>query len=221
MYKTIIQAALATIMSLAVSLSANAGLIINEIFQNPSAVNDSDGEWFELFNNSLVDINIDGWTIKDDGSDSFVISNGGSLIVSAGGFLVLGSNSVLSENGGIAVDYEYAYGGPGMFLANGADELVLLDDLLIEVDRVNWTGAAPFPDPIGASMALTSTLLDNNLGSSWSTSTTALSGGDSATPGACNSDVGQNCTVEVPEPTSIAILGFGLLGLVFSRKKIS
>ena len=39
-------------------------LIINEIMQNPSAVSDSDGEWFEVLNIGDVSLNLNGWTIK-------------------------------------------------------------------------------------------------------------------------------------------------------------
>jgi len=219
MNKTIIKVALATILSLTFSLSANAGLIINEIFQNPSAVADAEGEWFELFNDGLVDIDINGWTIKDDDNDEYIIDNGSSLYVYAGGFLVLGVNDDASTNGGILVDYQYDYND--IKLANGTDELVLLDINSIEIDRVEWDSGTTFPDPAGATMAFTSTLADNNVGENWKESTATISGtnADHATPGACNTDVGQICTVDVPEPNSIAILGLGLLGLAFSRKK--
>ena len=36
--------------TIAFSINANANVVINEIMQNPSAVNDSAGEWFELYN---------------------------------------------------------------------------------------------------------------------------------------------------------------------------
>jgi len=39
-------------------------------------------------------------------------------------------------------------------LANGADELVLLDGSSVEIDRVEYDGGPGFPDPNGASMAL-------------------------------------------------------------------
>ena len=60
-------------------------VVINEIMNNPSAVSDSNGEWFEIFNPTAAAIDIDGWTIRDNGSDSFVIDNGGPLLVPAGG----------------------------------------------------------------------------------------------------------------------------------------
>ncbi|UCH26910.1 MAG: lamin tail domain-containing protein, partial [Trueperaceae bacterium] len=87
--------------------AAAGDVVINEIMQNPSAVPDSDGEWFELVNTTGSAIDIDGWTIRDDDSDSHVINNGGPLIVPAGGFLVLGNNADAGTNGGVTVGYQY------------------------------------------------------------------------------------------------------------------
>ena len=39
-------------------------LVINEIIQNPAAVFDSAGEWFELFNPNASVVDIDGWTLR-------------------------------------------------------------------------------------------------------------------------------------------------------------
>ena len=129
-------------------------IVINEIMQNPNAVFDSAGEWFELYNagNSSVDIN--GWTVADNDSDSFVIINGGPLLIPAGGYLVLGNNANSGTNGGATVDYQYS----GMFLSNSADEVVLFDGSLAEIDRVEYDGGTTFPDPTGASMSLENSL---------------------------------------------------------------
>ena len=78
MLKIITQMALTAVIGLTLSIPANAGIIINEIFQNPSAVTDSNGEWFELFNSGLTDIDINGWTFGDNDIDSQVVNNGGA-----------------------------------------------------------------------------------------------------------------------------------------------
>ncbi len=215
MLKVINQLVLATVASITMSMSANAGLIINEIFQNPSSVTDSKGEWFELYNTGAADIDINGWIIKDNDSDNHTIDNNGSLIIQAGGFLVLGRNGDFSSNGGVNVDYQYS----SFILANGNDELALFDSLFNEVDRVEWDNGTTFPDAAGISMALTSASSDNSAGANWSASTTGLINGDFATPGSCNTGVGQQCVVDVPEPTTLAILSLSLFGLAFSRKK--
>jgi len=160
-------------------------IVINEIMQNPSAVADNQGEWFELYNAGSQTVDLNGWTIKDDGSNTFTISS--STQITAGGYLVFGINATTSTNGGVTVDYDYPN---GFSLGNGDDELVLLDGSSTEQDRVNWDGGPNFPDPTGASMALKATNLDNNVGSNWCTATTEYGTGspnkDRGTPGAAN-----------------------------------
>ncbi len=157
-------------------------IVINEIVQNPDAVGDADGEWFEVHNPGATDVDIDGWTIEDNGSDSHVITNGGPLLVAAGGFLVLADNGDAGLNGGVTVDYVYS----GITLANGDDELVLLDGDLNEIDRVEYDGGPNFPDPTGASMSLIDPSLDNNVGTNWCEASTPFGDGDLGTPGAAN-----------------------------------
>ena len=142
-------------------------IIITEIMQNPSAVNDSDGEWFEVYNNSTTPVDMDGWTVKDDGVNSFTVA--GSLIVPAYGFAVLGVNADLLTNGGVTVDYEYS----GFTLGNSDDEVVLLlPDGVTEVDRIEYDGGPIWPDPTGSSMTYTGFVSeDNNDGSKWVWST--------------------------------------------------
>ena len=58
------------------STSAGGTIVINEIMQNPLAVADASGEWFEVYNAAPTPIDINGWTIRDNDIDSHVISNG-------------------------------------------------------------------------------------------------------------------------------------------------
>ncbi len=159
-------------------------IVINEIMQNPNAVADSDGEWFELYNNDSQAVDINGWTIKDDGSDSHLIDNGGPLTIDPGDYLVLGINGDQATNGGVVVDYVYS----GFTLANGADEVVLIySDGTTEVDRVNYDGGTTFPDPTGASMELKNPGMDNNAGANWGEALSPYGDGDLGSPGAQNS----------------------------------
>ena len=187
--------------------SSLLNLVINEIMQNPSAVSDFDGEWFELFNPNASAVDINGWTIRDNDIDSHVINNGGPLLVPAGGYVVLGRNSDMAANGGVLVDYEYT----GISLANGADELVLLDDLLQGIDLVAWDGGPAFPDPNGASMSLRDPLLDNNVGANWVEGTSPFGAGDLGTPRAAN------LPSAVPEPSAIILFSLALAGISYRR----
>jgi hypothetical protein len=180
---TLIVLVLALGTGLSVSAAAPGDVVINEIIQNPAAVADGSGEWFELYNPTGSGIDLDGWTIRDDDIDSHVISNGSPLVIPAGGYLVLGNNSDSGTNGGVTVNYNY---GSSWFLANGDDEVVLLDGSLVEIDRVNYDDGATFPDPTGASMALSVPNLDNNIGANWCVASTPYGSGDLGTPGAAN-----------------------------------
>lgn len=175
-----------------VCVEPGANLVINEIMQNPSAVSDSAGEWLELHNPNAFDVDIDGWTIADNDSDSHVITNGGPLVIPAGGFLVLGNNADSATNGNVDVAYSY---GTGWFLSNSADEVALLDTNLTEIDRVEYDGGPSFPDPTGASMELRSPELDNNDGINWCEASSIFGAGDAGTPGVAN-----NCE---PEPVVV------------------
>lgn len=166
-----------------VAAAAPGDVVVNEIMQNPNAVADGSGEWLELYNATGSAIDINGWTIADAGIDSHVINNGGPLLIPAGGFLVLGNNTDTGTNGGVTVDYSY---GGSWFLGNSDDEVILSDSSLTEVDRVEYDGGANFPDPAGASMALISTALDNNVGANWCEASTPYGDGDLGTPGAAN-----------------------------------
>lgn len=159
-------------------------VVITELMANPAVVSDNNGEWIELYNAGSAPVDLSGWTLKDDGTDSHTIA--GPLTIGAGQFVVLGSNAQSSANGGVTVAYQYS----SFFLSNSADEVVLVNPGGSEVDRVAWTSS--WGIAAGASHQLLSPALNNNLAASWCVSTTAWSGsaGDLGTPGAAN-----NCPV--------------------------
>ena len=141
-------------------------LVISEIMQNPGTVNDSDGEWFEVFNPTQSPIDMLDWYVKDNDYDSIKILS--SVVVPANGFAVLGININSSQNGGYTCDYEYT----NFFLANAGDEVILFSPDEIEVDRVEYDGGPNWPDPTSASMVYTGTHSDDNADHSyWVTAT--------------------------------------------------
>lgn len=159
-------------------------VMIVEIMKDPDAVNDNQGEWFEVWNisNSAVDLN--GWTIEDLGSNSHTISS--SLVIPANEYAVLGRNSNPSQNGNYTPDYVY---GNDIQLANGDDEVILLfTDGTSIVDRVYYDGGTQWPSPTGASFHYTGAhYQDNNLAVYWQESVAREPGfsgsGDAGSPG--------------------------------------
>ncbi|MEM8585169.1 MAG: nidogen-like domain-containing protein, partial [Bacteroidota bacterium] len=157
-------------------------LVITEIMRDPTTVSDANGEWFEVYNPTGAPIDMQSIEIKDDGTDDHIIIS--SLIVPAGGYVVLGRNSDMAANGGISIDYAY---GSDITLANGVDELIL-ECSGTEIDRVEFTG---FPTTAGASIKLDPSALnaaDNDSASNWCVSTTDISGTNTnkGTPGIAN-----------------------------------
>lgn len=143
-------------------------IIITEVMQNPFTVTDAFGEYFEIYNNEDISVDLDGYIFKDDGTNTFTVT--GSFIIAAHSFAALGLNGDNLVNGGYTCSYVY----PSTFsLANGDDELVLLlPDGITEIDRIMWDGGAVWPDPEGASMIFAGLPTDdNNDGTKWITST--------------------------------------------------
>ncbi|NOY28474.1 MAG: hypothetical protein GXP62_21670 [Oligoflexia bacterium] len=161
-------------------------LVITEIMQNPSAVSDSYGEWFEVLNASTADVDLLGLVVSDDSSDSFTV--GSSVVVAAGGRVVFGRNGDTAVNGGVSVDYDFS----GMSLGNDDDELILSNTSGV-LDAVRYDGGKTFPDPSGASMSLdpgASDATSNDDGTNWCQGTTAYGDGDLGTPGSVNDACG-------------------------------
>jgi len=131
-----------------VAAFAEGDVYITEVLQNPAGT-DSNKEWFEVFNATFADIDLDGWTISDLGVDSHLIS--GSVVVPAGGYAVLGASTDPLLNGDTPVAYGYA---GTVSLSNSDDELILTDPDGNLIDAIEWDNGNLWPDPNGASMNL-------------------------------------------------------------------
>ncbi|NCQ34878.1 hypothetical protein GW813_07350 [bacterium] len=166
-------------------VAADTDIVITEIMQNPLVLADTAGEWFEVHNTGAADVDMEGWTIKDNDTESHVITTGGTVIVPAGGYAVLARDAVTMAGEGVTAVYQYS----GFQLANAADEIVLLNASLVEIDRVEYDGGPLWPDPNGASMMFDEVSPDNNVGTAWSTSVVTFGSGDAGTPGAANGSV--------------------------------
>lgn len=174
--------ALAVVALTTTALAADTDIVITEIMQNPSALLDDVGEWFEVHNTGPDPVDLNGWTIQDAGIDSHVIA--GSAVVPAGGYAVLCRNATAMAGEGVTALYEYT----GITLANGDDEVILLNASAVEIDRVEYDGGPLWPDPNGASMSWDENTADNNVGANWGEGAVAFGSGDLGTPGAANGE---------------------------------
>ena len=185
----------------------SACIIINEAMIDPTRVYDTYGEWLELYNTGDSDIDINGWIIKDADLDYHQIDNGGSLVISAKGYLVLGRNGDPSQNGGYIPDYVY----DSFQLANTEDEILLLTSGESGVSEIDYNDSS-WPIYPGRSMAYSGSGDINNPANWFATpeeSVYVYGDGDYGTPGAAN---------VIPEPATIILLTNGLLSYFFLRK---
>ena len=190
-----------------IGLSQTQGdLVITEIMNNPSPVSDATGEWFEIYNTTSTAIDINGWTLKDDGTNTHIIdSSNGTTLVASGGYLVLGRSADSAVNGGSPVNYEYGEGGHT--LGNGSDEVVLLTPNDVEISRVDYDGGTTYPDLNGQSMQLDPSSInetDNDLGSNWCASTSSYGDGTGSlgTPGVANDTCAPVCEASLNSHTA-------------------
>lgn len=169
---------IAAVLALCV-LPAGAELVITEIMPNPSAVSDTYGEWFEIYNEGPAPIDMYGYHIIDLDVDDCEVTE--HIIVPAGGFVVFGRNANPSLNGGVDVDYECS----GFYLGNSDDEIVIYDELAQLVDQVEWTpGANGWPGIPGGATLYYDWCGDNNSGTCWQAEAENVFGaGDRGTPG--------------------------------------
>ncbi len=180
--------------SITVNAPTVGSLVITEVMQNPAALADSAGEWFEVYNASGQTLNLNGlvsFTDPSSSADEVDIAIDTDLIVTAGDYFVVGSSAGALDpagDGGLAPDYVWSFTTPQFHaLGNGTDEL----DIIfagVTVDSIVWDNGATFPDPDGASMQLGAVGLDNAVGSNWCEGTVQWDGtGDLGTPGSANS----------------------------------
>lgn len=141
-------------------------LVISEIMLDSSLLVDPDGEWFEIYNPTASDVNIDGWFIGGDTShiEEFEIeAEGDTLIVPAGRAITLAASGATNVNGGFVPDYVY---NASAFSMGADDAIYLMNATGVVQDVVDWDVGWLAWGP-NTSMALISPYLDNALVGSW------------------------------------------------------
>ena len=149
-------------------------VVVTEVMVNPSAVSDSYGEWFELYNAGSSTVSMNGWLLLDNGSNEHNVT---SISIDSGEYIVFGRNTDSAVNGGYDADYVYS----GFQLANSEDEIKLIDAEGRIVDVIEYNSSFPYSS--GASMYLKNITYDNAVDTSWAMSEVEYGSGDLGTPG--------------------------------------
>ncbi|KPL15954.1 MAG: hypothetical protein AMS23_04735 [Bacteroides sp. SM1_62] len=160
-------------------------LLITEIMYNPSVLTDTEGEWFEIYNNSDQTINLQNLVLVRDDLNRHIITD--SIELSAAGYFVFKRTEMATD-----ATNSYVFGS-GILLPNtGAVLGIYNEGTEIEpgalIFSVNY-GGDHFPDSPGASISLNPDMVtpaDAILGTSWCIATSVYNTGDFGTPGAVN-----------------------------------
>jgi len=165
-------------------------VVITEIMSNTLAVGDIFGEWFEVYNRSENDVDLNGVTFYDLSVDSFTVA--GALVIPPGEFAVFTVNADSATNGGLVHERLYDWGSNTNFRFSVGDAVIMRSGIL-RIDSVRFDGATGWPEPEGASMVLTNLTVDNNLPEYWTVATLREPGysgmsGDLGSPGTLGHD---------------------------------
>lgn len=154
-------------------------LVISEIMVDPNQVADYRGEWFEIHNTTNNTVDLQGLVVGGNTDTGFTVSS--QVLVDAQGYAVFAVRSGASENGGLTVDYTYAYSTLSFAYA----DTLSISYGSTTFDSVSFTTQYQiFP---GASMYSSSLNATTNNGMrDWCTATSTYGLGDYGTPGSAN-----------------------------------
>lgn len=121
---------------------AAGDLVITEIMIHPGDALGSAAQWLEVYNASTAPIHLGGLRLGSNGDATHIIEPAAAPTIPQGGYVVLGSSSEPTENGGVTLDYQYS----GILLENDADRIglygssgAIIDEVLYDVSSGGWT----------------------------------------------------------------------------------
>jgi Domain of unknown function (DUF4493)/Lamin Tail Domain len=163
---------------------AEGDLLITEIMYDPDALDDSDGEWFEVYNNTGGSVDLHQVVIRKNDTDEHVVT--GNITIPSHGYVVLARTANAAPASGYLYGTSISLNNTGAILSlhnygtDGSNGSLICS--------INY-GSTGFPDATGASICLSPTLLNyasSVSGDSWCVSATPFSTGDLGTPGTQN-----------------------------------
>jgi hypothetical protein len=163
--------------------SAAGDVIITEIMYNPDAVNDSVGEYVEIYNPTTKNFTLEGCTIEDNVGVHTI----GTLMIGSGEYAVLASSDDPAINGGINGAYSF---GTDIQLGNSGGDVITITCGGTNLDIVDFESGWPC-GAAGVSCQLNSngySETNNDDALWWCDSTDTYGDGDAGSPGAVNND---------------------------------
>ena len=156
-------------------------LVINEIFPQPLALAEEDGEYLEIKNVASATIELEGLILSNTkGGDLFTVSS--SVTVAAGGYAVLCANGTYQDNGHVQCDWSWS--GTVGIIENNSDTIkISYNDQ--ELDNVPYGFWFNQGFALGASGDASSPG-DNDKEGDWCEQSASLDAGNHGTPGSTN-----------------------------------
>lgn len=150
------------LLSLLVSVVAQAQIVITEIMYNPPESGTDSLEFIEVLNTSATTVDMTDWKVEF-GTSSFTVP---TLTVGAGQYQVFSVNSgAIQRNFGVS-SIQWTSGG----MSNNGTSVRVKNAASAIVDSLTYDDIAPWPtspDGLGYSLVLCDPAADNTLASSW------------------------------------------------------
>ncbi len=160
-------------------------LLITEIMFDPMALTDTQGEWFEIYNNSNRTVNLQNLVLVRDSTNRHTITDSFELL--PGEYFVFARTEIAIDSSN-----NYVYGSDIVLPNTGADLAIYNKDSGTNpgelIFSINY-GGENFQSIPGASIILSPDRMnatDAVSGNSWCISSSAYITGDSGTPGMVN-----------------------------------
>ncbi|MDP6931285.1 MAG: MopE-related protein [Myxococcota bacterium] len=164
--------------------SAEGDLTLTEFMAETTAVANYNGEWFELYNGSGRNLDLEGLEIAGENGGLQVET---SLVVGDGDYLVFAVSDDPDGTGGVEVDFVYDHDDLSM---DHTDDTLTLSYDGVTIDSVTWDSTSEWSIAKDYAHQANLNAFDNgwanDLPHNWCSSDTLMASGQYGTPGAGN-----------------------------------
>lgn len=158
--------ALSLIGALALTLAAQAQVVITEIMYNPPEGGNDSLEFIEIYNNSDNTVDLENWSLFG------VVFTFPATTLAPDQYLLVAVNAAAIQNQFGKTAFQWTTGA----LSNGGERLLLFNAAGDTIDQVLYDDMLPWPTEAngnGASLVLCDPNADNTLPASWQAATTS------------------------------------------------
>lgn len=163
--------------TITVSNATDSDLVINEFMaSNDATAADQDEEyddWIELYNNSAVSIDLEGYFLSDDSADLMQWAFPSGTVIAANDYLIVWADND-EEQAGLHANFKLSAAAESIFLVNSAGEIV---DEVSYLDQTTDISYGRYPNGTGAFQSMDPSFNAENSVTT-NTSTTALASHD-------------------------------------------